>query len=89
MKVRELFQKVQSKKQTQANATKKSARRSASPPVSEKMRRTGASIKKMPMPVLEDEDVLEEVQGVPKPVLFLDSHGNWPLCRSSKCKKEK
>ena len=79
--------KLQSKKQTQADATKKSARRSASPPVSEKKRRTGASIKEMLMPVLED--VLEEVQGVPKPVLFLDSHGNWPLCRSSKCKKEK
>ena len=79
--------KVQSKKQSQADTTKKSARRSDSPPVSEKKTRIGTSMKERLMPVLKD--VLEEVQGVPKPVLFLGSHGNWPLCKSSKCKKEK
>ena len=66
---------------------KKSARISGSPPVAEKKRQSGASIKVKLMPVLED--VLEEVEGVSKPMLLLDSHGNWPLCTSSKCKKVK
>ena len=38
------------------------------------------------MPVVED--VVKQLEnGMPKPSLFLDSQGNWPLCRSAKCKK--
>ena len=32
------------------------------------------------------QDVVQQAQAVPKPVLFLESVGNWPLCRTSKCK---
>ena len=42
-------------------------------------------IKKQLLPVLEV--VLEQVEGIPKQVQFLDARGNWPLCKTQKCKK--
>ena len=42
-------------------------------------------IKKQLLPVLEV--VLEQVEGIPKQVQFLDARENWPLCKTQKCKK--
>ena len=41
--------------------------------------------KKELLPVLEV--VLEQVEGIPKQVQFLDACRNWPLCKTRKCKK--
>ena len=54
-------------------------------PPPEPKKQKSEEIKKQLLPVLEV--VLDEVEGVPKQVHFLDSHGNWPLCRTTKCKK--
>ena len=34
------------------------------------------------------DKVIDGVEGVPKPVAFLHQNGNWPLCRTAKCKKK-
>jgi len=33
------------------------------------------------------EQAMEGVEMLPRPIIFLDSNGNWPLCRTAKCKK--
>ena len=30
---------------------------------------------------------MDGAEVLPKPVVFLDQNGNWPLCRTAKCKK--
>ena len=64
--------------------SRKSSRRSPSPEAQQKKKRS-MDIKKQLLPVLEV--VLEQVEGIPKQVQFLDVHGNWPLCKTLKCKK--
>ena len=64
--------------------SRKSSRRSPSPEAQQKKKRS-MDIKKQLLPVLEV--VLEQVDGIPKQVQFLDVHGNWPLCKTLKCKK--
>ena len=33
------------------------------------------------------EKAMEGVEILPRPIIFLDTNGNWPLCRTAKCKK--
>jgi hypothetical protein len=32
------------------------------------------------------DEVVQDQEGLPTTVTFLDGHGNWPLCKSKKCK---
>ena len=81
-----LPERIQSKKQGDLFAHTKRKLRSPSPPSEPKRgKKSSKDIKACLLPVLSD--VLESVAGVPKPVQFLDSAGNWPLCRTKKCKE--
>ena len=76
----------QTKSSKEVERARKGSRRSPASPPPQSKKQKSEDIKKQLLPVLEV--LLEQVEGVPKQVHFLDSHGNWPLCRITKCKKQ-
>ena len=65
--------------------SRKTSRRSSPSRDAQHKKQKSMDIKKQLLPVLEV--VLEQVEGIPKQVHFLDARGNWSLFRTAKCTK--